>query len=214
MITYAGIGSRQISQTEKATILEIAGRLAKLEYVVYSGNADGSDMTFQTGSGGKTVLMLPWKGFNNKVYNVENSLAWFDLGNGHDGQSSVKEFHPAPDNLSSGANKMMARNYYQIHGVPYKGFPQVSFVICCADQDKNGIKGGTGQAVRIATSMWIPVVNIRAEGWEDRLEGVLESINNKCYECAYQIEWQDTGGQMLVCQECGHENYKAYAGED
>ena len=39
MISYAGIGSRQITDKERKTIIKIANRLSK-KFVLYSGNAE------------------------------------------------------------------------------------------------------------------------------------------------------------------------------
>ena len=53
---YAGIGTREITDKETTLILNLAKLMAKKDWVVYSGNADGSDITFQKGSDGKCVL--------------------------------------------------------------------------------------------------------------------------------------------------------------
>ena len=65
----------------------------------------------------------------------------------------------------------MARNYFQVHGDP-PHYPMVDFVVCCADRDLKDpkkVKGGTGQAVRMATKRGIPVFNIRYNRDRDRL---------------------------------------------
>jgi len=58
----------------------------------------------------------------------------------------------------------MARNYRQIMGVGK--YPMVKCVICCANPTKDGVKGGTGQAVRIAKSISVPVFNVRDPMWK------------------------------------------------
>lgn len=160
MLCYAGIGSRTITPEEEKFILEIAKELASKDAILYSGNAHGADIAFQTGSGGKCVLFLPWKGFNNDAYDVSKSLANFDVGETKEGTLSIREYHPAPHNLTKGGRRMMSRNYHQIHGT--QDYHKVAFVVCCADENSKGdIKGGTAQACRIAKDCNIPVFNIR-----------------------------------------------------
>jgi hypothetical protein len=164
MISYAGIGSRRITEQEEQLIIKISGKLADSGMVVYSGNADGADISFQKGSGGKCVLMLPWTKFNTKKYDVMNSLARFSLGKSPDGLVAIDKYHPSPASLTFGGRSMMARNFHQIMG--YDVYPKVSFVVCCSDRDENkNVIGGTGQACRIAIDNGIPVFNIRDENW-------------------------------------------------
>ena len=120
--------------------------------------------------------MLPWKGFNKQGYNPADALGWFEVGQTPEGLESVSEYHPNPFGLSRGARSMMCRNYHQIHG--YGDLPMVSFVVCCADSSGLGVKGGTGQAVRIARDLDIPVINIREDRWQDKLKTIcLENVN-------------------------------------
>lgn len=167
MLSYAGIGSRNISDAELKLISLISQKLSRY-FVLYSGNAEGSDITFQSNCNNNCVIMLPWLSFNKTQYDINNSKAYFDVGNTPEGNASVDEFHPYPENLSQGARRMMARNYHQVSG--YDIYPQVSFVVCCADPLPGGdVKGGTGQAVRIALYKQIPVVNIRKDRWQEFL---------------------------------------------
>jgi hypothetical protein len=175
MKAYAGIGSRTISEQESVEIHDIANRLSK-SYVVYSGNACGADISFQIGSGGTCVINLPWDGFNDNKYDIKDSLCSYVVED-EESIESVKEFHPNYSALGYAGKKLMARNYRQIMGFKPL-YPKVDFVICCADEDKKGnVKGGTGQAVRIAQKFKIPVINIRREGWKKHLIGVLK------YDC-------------------------------
>ena len=158
--TYAGIGSRDITDTENSTIVRLASLLQKRGYVLYSGNADGADIAFQYGCNGFGVSFLPWIGFNqhlhSKVIKCHNITT--------DAYASVDMFHPAPEKLSKAARTLMARNYHQIHGI--YNLPRVDFVVCCATIKGDEVTGGTGQAVRIAKSLGIPVINLRDPLWE------------------------------------------------
>ena len=171
MKSYAGIGSRTISKDEHEVILKISSFLNK-EYVVYSGNADGSDISFQDGSCNNCVLFLPWNNFNNDKYNINNSLDSFVVGDTKEAIESLEKYHPNHLYLKRGAKLLLARNYHQIFG--YENYKKVSFVICCADEDKKGnVKGGTGQAVRVAKDNDIRVFNIRNANWEKELNHFL-----------------------------------------
>lgn len=170
---YAGIGSRTITSEERQKILIIAKKLADSGFVVYSGNAEGSDITFQLGSEKKCVLLLPWKKFNQKMYDVNNSLDQYEVGKSDEGQSMIDKYHPSPKSLSYGGRLMMARNWYQIQG--FDKYPRVEFVICCANRDDSGkIIGGTGQACRIAEDFGLPVFNIRDNDWMDSFNNYMK----------------------------------------
>lgn len=208
MISYAGIGSRGITTDERLNVEDFAREMAKLvlpngalpdaphakDVVVYSGNADGTDIAFQTGSKGKCVIFMPWMGFNSNKYHTDTVGCALDVivaSGTVAGNASVEQFHPAPRKLAIGPYKLMCRNYHQVmgnegqpNGVKYaKLWPKVAFVVCCADPytavetqtfqfiedvrrrgkvvDPREVKGGTGQAVRIALHYGIPVINFR-----------------------------------------------------
>lgn len=178
MIAYAGIGSRKITPEETQLIEKIAGKLADAGIIVYSGNADGSDIAFQRGSRGKCVLLLPWKKFNNQMYDVTNALDCFDVGKTPEGKASIAKYHPAPQSLSFGGQCMMARNWHQIIG--FGKYPPVSFVVCCALRDEDGkIVGGTGQACRIAEERGLPIFNIRDPEWQTPFVAYLNTIKDQ-----------------------------------
>lgn len=177
-ISYAGIGSRSITEQEKLIIQKTASELSKKDILLYSGNAPGSDINFQIGSNCKCVLYLPWKNFNTAEYDVNKCINHFIVGDTKDGIESVLKFHPNPKSLSKGAKALMSRNFHQIVG--YATFPQVSFVLCCANykcvEDKIQVDGGTGQAVRIANSLNIPVFNIRKPNWLNDLKMFVDTL--------------------------------------
>jgi hypothetical protein len=174
MISYAGIGSRDISSKELEVILRLSKKLSE-RYICYSGNAPGADENWQRGSEGRCVIFLPWRDFNAESYPPSNSLAYFVVGNEPEGLESISKFHQNPQGLTRGGRALMARNYYQIMG--YDKFPRVSFVVCCADFNAKGsILGGTGQACRIAKSLKIPIFNIRKPGFLEDLKSFLVEL--------------------------------------
>jgi hypothetical protein len=171
MIAYAGIGSRNITDRERNLLMKIAKELSK-KYILYSGNADGADIAFQEGSNGKCVVFVPWFYFNREKYDHEKAI-FIDPDITQENDESVQEFHPNADRLKPGARAMMRRNYHQVMGYEPHKLPKVKFVVCCADTTPDGgVKGGTGQAVRIAKSQGIPVINIRDMNWKEKLKKV------------------------------------------
>lgn len=165
MHAYAGIGSRDITPTERNQITRIANYLVAKGYFLYSGGADGADKAFEESCRGYGLKFLPWPGFNM----VQYSKIYSTVIHSDESMESVMKYHPAPHVLSEAARKLMSRNYYQIHG--FGDLPKVDFVVCCADPIRNSngeVKGGTGQAVRIALDLNIPVFNIRDKNskWE------------------------------------------------
>lgn len=143
-----------------------------MDWILYSGNAGGSDIAFQEGSGGKCVIMLPWDGFNIDEYDYEFSRDHFVLGYSNDGRRSVDKYHPNPSALSNGAKMLMSRNYHQIFG--YRSYPRSSLVICCATERNGKVQGGTGQAVRMAEDYNIPIINIRNNGWKRKFMEIID----------------------------------------
>jgi hypothetical protein len=129
---------------------EVARKLSNLSYTLYSGGADGADNAFEIGSPNKRIF-LPWDGFNNRKADGDQYVVppyREDL---------VKLYHPAGDRLKPGALKLMSRNSYQVLGPDLKS--PVDFVVCWTKDGK--ASGGTGQAIRIAESLNIPVFNLK-----------------------------------------------------
>jgi hypothetical protein len=170
---YAGIGSRNITLNESTTIKKLAKLLAKRDWIVYSGNASGADISFQEGSKHNCVVFLPWLSFNRENYNPNLGLDYFVINqNHHDAWQSVNRYHPRASSLKPAVKALMARNYCQVMG--HKNYPPVEFVLCCADEDSTGILGGTGQACRIALDKNIPVINLRSDNWKSSLRNLIK----------------------------------------
>jgi hypothetical protein len=191
MKSYAGIGSREISQVERQTIIDIAAFL-RGKYTLYSGHANGSDQAFEQGAMDDSVSWLPFNGFCKEVPIHGKSYV---VGSSAAGAQMTKMLYPRYAMLSKGAHAMMNRNYHQVCG-KMPDYPKVSFVLCCAtpamrdeEEDsffsafgpvvleriaKNNVNGGTGQATRIAAYLNIPVFNVRVDGWKNELMAFIE----------------------------------------
>lgn len=153
---YAGIGSRETPQDVLDLIKKISLHLREKGYVLRSGGAKGADSSFEDGAGDKKEIFLPWKKFNNNdsMYDGENwKYKKIHL-------KLAQEFHPSFDKLTLLVKKLMVRNSAQIIGKDSEDIPS-EFVICYTKDGKDS--GGTGQALRIARSMNIPIYNLYDE---------------------------------------------------
>jgi hypothetical protein len=148
---YTGIGSRQTPLHILDLMKKFAVYLAKNDFVLRSGGADGADNAFEQGCNsvcGKKEIYLPWQGFNN------NSSTLYGMTDG--AKDIARRFHPNWYNLSVAAEELHTRNVYQILGCDLK--TPSSFVICWT---KDGLaSGGTGQALRIAKHHSVPILNL------------------------------------------------------
>jgi len=158
-----GVGSRR-TPPEFLTIMEEIGALVReLGGYLRSGHNDGADLAFEKGARERALIFLPWAGFNNEKRYApsQNYIALEDVPNLTRAVKSVSLYHPDPESLSQIDRKLMARNWFQIMGVD--GETPSRCVVCWAPPDGQSygaVKGGTGQAVRIARSKGIPVFNM------------------------------------------------------
>lgn len=148
MYYYTGIGSRETPQDVLDIFKSVAKYLAKKDYILRSGGAEGSDEAFEKGCDeceGYKEIYLPWKGFEGSNSNlIVNDPKAFDI---------AERFHPYWHNLSQGARKLQARNSHQVLGRDLNVLSK--FIICWTKNGKG--QGGTGQALRIAKHYSIPV---------------------------------------------------------
>ncbi len=159
---YTGIGSRETPDLILGQIFLIATALAYKGYILRSGGASGADSAFEKGcnfQNGKKNIYLPWKGFNSNnsdLYNVSPEAL-----------ELAATIHPAWNRLSQGAQKLHARNCYQVLGLDLKTPSRV--LICWT---KNGEEiGGTATAIKLAKKHNIPVYNLGILGkYEELME--------------------------------------------
>lgn len=148
---YAGIGSRETP----AAALELMERAAAIfaceGWTLRSGGAQGADQAFERGCdlvGGLKQIFLPWRGF-------EDNLSPFYEPT-REASVIAASFHPRWETLSQGARRLHARNAHQVLGANLR--EPVEFIICWTP--KGSGSGGTGQALRIARSHNIPVIDL------------------------------------------------------
>jgi hypothetical protein len=148
---YTGIGSRQTPQNVLDIASTLAAVFASYGYVLRSGGADGMDTAFEQGCDvfkGPKEIYLPWKMFNNNTSNIYTIMP--------EAFVMAREIHPNWEALSSGGQKLHARNMHQVLGRDLN--TPSRFVVCYTEPEK----GGTSQALRLADKYGIPIINI----WE------------------------------------------------
>lgn len=152
------VGSRETPLDLIPVIKEICSVLVEHKYTGRSGGADGADSMFEAAmndAGGIMEVYLPWRSFNKHVsnyYNVSDAAL-----------RMASTTHPAWDKLSQGAQKLHARNCYQVLG--YNLDTPSSLLICWTP---GGAKtGGTRTAIVLAEQNNIPVFNLATHATKD-----------------------------------------------
>lgn len=171
-LLYAGIGSRNTPESILTTMHQLAEVLAKNNFILRSGAANGADSAFEIGCdyvNGEKEIWLPWEGFNNHVntnlYPTNNHF------------SIAETLHPAWHKLRPGAKKLHARNVGQILGKDIHS--PVSFVICwtpdgCESHStRTKITGGTGTAIGLASQYNIPIFNLKNQKSYDQIMNII-----------------------------------------
>jgi hypothetical protein len=170
MQAFAGIGSRETPQQIQDLMTRISHDLQDM-FTLRSGGADGADLAFERGiTNGNMEIYLPFKGFN------KNKSPLFKIHS--DAYEIASHFHPAWHKLKNSHKAFHARNMHQILGKNLDS--PVLFVLCwtkdgCeSHEERTQDTGGTGQAISLASSLDIPVINMKNLLWKDRLSEVLD----------------------------------------
>jgi hypothetical protein len=156
---YAGIGSRKTPPETLAIIKKLAGLLEREGWLLRSGGADGADTAFEQGvmDTRHRAIFLPGDWFNERKAGPGGFYDSTKLPGWEMALETVDRFHPASNNLSPFARKLMARNAMQI-----------------------GLrKGGTGQALRIAEEYGVPIINLGSSFYSNLIQGVQSGINGE-----------------------------------
>ncbi len=156
---YAGIGARKTPAHIMDIMRASAVVLAKEGYTCNTGAARGADQTFAQGAvagGGVVDLKLPWNKYEEVwISNLRLSptgtiiTTVLDISD-VEAFDSVDQLHPAPLKLRHTVIKLHARNYLII--------VDAKFIVCWTPLGKT--VGGTGQGIRIAEMLGIPVYNL------------------------------------------------------
>ncbi len=160
MKIYTGIGSRRTPPEILEAMQALGKVLGRKGWVLRSGAAPGADTAFEQGCdavGGQKEIYLPWPGFQNNPSRLYTPS--------REAFATVAQFHPAPNNLSAAAVKLMARNAHQVLGADMN--TPADLVICWTPDGARSVTGpdtgGTGQALRIAAYNGVRIINLRNE---------------------------------------------------
>jgi Macro domain. len=171
---FAGVGSREIDEYATAQIEQtICPMLHDLGFVLSTGDATGADSIFYKAFKGKSVRYAPAYrkpkpgiivvGEFDKNYSVAEDIA--------------ASTHPSWRWLPDSYKKLHTRNVFQI--LSRNVNDPVEFVICWtpdgAEKANQTTKktGGTGTAIRIASTFGVPVFNLYNADAIDRLKQYL-----------------------------------------
>lgn len=147
--SYAIIGTREPDPAQEEAAFRLAWAITVLgQKIVRTGAAYGIDQKAMEGaSSNRLEVYLPWSAYNRNivppgcrvvVYTPSIHQGWAD---------SVARYHPCPGRLSRGAFALHARNFGIVAGT--------KAVIALPGPDG---AGGTGQGIRIARDVGIPVI--------------------------------------------------------
>ncbi len=155
---YAGIGARSTPQLILDKFYKLGNYLAKKDYLLRSGGADGADSLFESGAhseNGKMEIYLPWQNFNN------NPSPLFNIPIG--AYVIASKFYDKWDTAKNSVKRLMSRNVLQILGNDLN--TPVDFVICWTEEGK--MLGGTSFAIKLAEALKTPVFNFGSNGEEE-----------------------------------------------
>jgi len=194
---FAGIGSRA-TPPDVLELLRLAAQFLVSEgWVCRSGGAAGADQACEDGAiealadhpaGGRLEVYLPWLGFGRGLpwYGETRDAALPPLALDCQAQPTPEAValaattHPNWAACSPAARKLHGRNSHQILGADLRS--PVSSVVCWTPDGADGspdfpitaATGGTGQALRLAHRLSIPVFNLQRPEHRARVLARLE----------------------------------------
>ena len=152
-LSYAGIGSRETPQEILELMTGAAISSAREGLILRSGGADGADSAFEGGApADMKEIYLPWEGFNGRSSREPGVIS----GIPEKAFEIAAQHHPYWRSLKDSVRALMARNVLQVLGQNLT--EPVLFVLCWTPNGSG--KGGTGQAIRLANSLGVPVFDM------------------------------------------------------
>lgn len=165
-LIYCGVGSRETPAEIQQTMRAIAAELGARGWTLRSGHAEGADAAFEMGAKDHPKeIYLPWQGFNGGRAGIDGAIDPAALSSYKQAVAYAEYFHPAWEKCSQGARALHTRNVYQILGQNLD--TPVKCVVCWTKDGKSS--GGTGQALRLAEYLEIPIFNLHDPAQLDKL---------------------------------------------
>lgn len=178
-LPYCGVGSRETPDNVLEQMVIVGQVLDRCGFTLRSGGASGADTAFE-----KTVrtsnreIFIPWNGFNGR--NINEPGVYADWPNKELEQTAfamASEIHPNWAACSNGAKRLHARNMAQVLG---RNLDSPSLFVVCWTPNGNG-GGGTGQALRAADKLNIPVFDL-GKGVRETLDSLSNHIAKTFYK--------------------------------
>jgi len=169
-----GIGSRETPESELILLTRIGAAVEKRDGRGRSGGAGGADLAFERGfSDPRNIdVIVPWKGFLPKGMSQRDVDAFLGRprpasGPGapvmlpwdkrEEAEEQASHYHPAWHKCTPGAKSLHTRNIPQVVGLQLDR-PADAVVAWTKDGKATG---GTGQAIRMAEDIGVPVANLK-----------------------------------------------------
>ena len=154
---YAGVGARKTPPAVLALMERLAGRMESEGWLLRSGGAEGADTAFASGvqDPKKRAIFLPGASFNG-LRHGQGGIDSTRLPGWEKALATVDQYHPAPHRLPPFVRNLMARNAMQVMG-PNMDRPANLLVAWTPNAE---VVGGTGQALRMAGALGVPIRNL------------------------------------------------------
>lgn len=152
---YTGIGSRKTPEDVLALMKAVAQKLSSEGYILRTGNAQGADAAFASGST-KTEMYYP-EDVNRLPQEVLSRLV----------EDACKVHPKGKDLLTYPYRNYLLRDGLQVLGCNYDILQKSKFVLCWTPMGEK--IGGTAQAIKIAEMYNIPVFNLAKQDVFNRL---------------------------------------------
>jgi hypothetical protein len=169
MRSYTGIGARETPPDVLVNMRKLGKFLGSTTFTLRSGGARGADVAFEAGCtsvGGKKEIYLPYPHFNGSTSDMYHITP--------QARAIAKEYHPNWPNLGDAGRAFMSRNSYQMLGLQLDD--PTEFVVCWTQGGK--IIHGTGQALRIAKDLNIPVYNFAVMSLNEISDAILKHVGD------------------------------------
>lgn len=169
---YAVTGNPDAPPEIQAKVEETVKRLDNLGYTTRTGGLEGLETVAEKAASQKLELQLPFRGFNNK----ESKHTWSD----ERVMAVAKQFHPAFDGLSKGAQSFLGKNVRLILGSKAES-PALFLIVwtedgCESIKDRTAKTGFAGHPIAIASHLGIPVFNFARPDAQQRLDFYINSL--------------------------------------
>lgn len=146
------IGTRQPDDLQLSIASVMSAELSHQGYRIATGGAYGIDQAAMLHCDPQThlIVYLPWLGYNSAIIPEMAGRIVYTPAIHQPWTQSVNKHHPRVSALTRGSFALHARNYGIIEGAE----------LVLAFPDPTG-DGGTGQGVRVAKALGIPLLEIR-----------------------------------------------------